>query len=288
MPKKKLIAVINELSGNAKAAEEQKFLLSLAQDYDVARIYYIKGKNDGFDLAGCQAVAVYGGDGTLNSVLRKLPKDDEIEILYRPSGTLNELGKTIKQRCGKDLTLSETGVFCGMRFAYVAAAGTFTSIGVMTSTKEKKRVKFFAYFSDVLRFYKVMHIKADINSDAGDFSGEYTLMMFIDSNRCFGFRFNSLYKPNDGKLHMLLIRAPKGGGLFAKIKIFFPMFRVFFMGLRREIRTKNIVFANISSAQLKLYEPQRFCFDGECQNVGGTFSVGVEPLKSPIRLITYD
>lgn len=285
--KKKIVAVINDLSGNANKADEELFLEKLSLSYDVSRVYFIRCKTDEFDLTGFSAVAVYGGDGTLNSVLRKLP-DYDIEILYRPSGTLNELGKTMKNKCGKKPMLTETGIFSGKRFAYVAAAGTFTSIGAKTSSLVKKRIKLLAYFSDVLRNYKIQRIKLKLSTDRGEYDGEYTLVMFLDSNRCFGFRFNKLYKPNDEKIHLLMIKSPKGNGIFSKIKIFFPLFRVFFLGVNKEIYGKNITFVGIKKANGCLAEEESFCFDGECQSVSGEFSLEVKPLTSPIKLFLLD
>ena len=281
---KTMVVIINKLSGNAKKVDETKIVDRLSLDYKIIRVYLIASKNDRFDISDCDSVAVYGGDGTLNSVLKNLP-DHDIEILYCPTGTLNELGNTLKKKCGDKPLISETGELKGCRFAYVAATGTFTSVGFTASTKRKKRYKIIAYFDEVLKNYKVAHIAAKINSDGGNFEGIYTLIMFIDSNRCFGFRFNRLYKPNDGKLNLLLISAPKGNGLGAKIKIFFPLFRVFFMGLSKEKRTKNIVFVSVSKASVKLDSEQTFCFDGECQQIKGEFNVDVKPLTSPIKLI---
>ncbi|MDD4839206.1 MAG: diacylglycerol kinase family protein [Clostridia bacterium] len=284
MQKKRIVVVLNILSGNAGRVDEKKVIGNLSNEYEILRVCHIKNKADTFDICGADAVAVYGGDGTLNSVLRKVAGKD-IEIFYCPSGTLNEVGKTLKKKYNKKLMLTETGVLAGNRFAYVAATGTFTSIGVKTSPELKKRFKLVAYFGDVLRCYKVAHIAAKFETDNGIFEDVYTLAMFIDSNRCFGFSFNRLFEPNDGKLHMLLIKAPKGSGLLAKIKIFFPMFRVFFMGISKAKTTKNIVFVPISTAKVSLETPQTFCFDGEAQIVEGKFLIEVAPLTCPIKLI---
>lgn len=281
---KKMVVVLNKLSGNSNKVDEKKVVDKLSSEYEILRVCVINKPSDKFDLSDCECVAVYGGDGTLNNVLKKLP-DRPIEILYCPTGTLNELGNTLKHKCAKKPLLMETGELAGRRFAYVAAAGIFTQIGSNASTKDKKRFKVVAYFGEVLRNYKVAHIGANIKTDNGDFEGEYTLVMFIDSNRCFGFRFNHLYNQNDGRLHMLLIRAPKGSGLWAKIKVFFPLFRVFFLGLRKEKRAKNIVFVPISSAKAILKKEQKFCFDGECQSVSGEFEIKVKPLSSPVQLL---
>ena len=100
--------------------------------------------------------------------------------------------------------------------------------------------------------------------------------MAIDSMRCFGFRFNRLYRPDDGKIHLLLIRTPKVGGLLGKIAVFFPLFRAFFIGFNKEVRSRNLVFRAVSEATFSLDEPQIFDVDGDAVTLQGYIHVSVK------------
>lgn len=77
----------------------------------------------------------------------------------------------------------------------------------------------------------------------------------------FGFKLNKLYKHNNGKGHLLLIKAPRGA--FKRIKLFCRFFRTFFIGFKKEKRTQNIQFFEFSKVTLEFETEQVFCLDGE-------------------------
>lgn len=63
----------------------------MLKTYDV-RVFHITD-GEGFSYVPCDVIAVFGGDGTLNSVVN-MYADKETKIIYVPSGTLNECSKT--------------------------------------------------------------------------------------------------------------------------------------------------------------------------------------------------
>lgn len=104
-----------------------------------------------------------------------------------------------------------------------------------------------AYLLRVVREYKVWNIGARVTADGDVYTGNYTLIMAIDSMRCFGFRFNRLYEPDDGKVHLLLVRSPGKDNFVNRVRIFFPLFRAFFIGFGKEKHGKDITFRAVKS-----------------------------------------
>ena len=105
--------------------------------------------------------------------------------------------------------------------------------------------------------------------------------MFIKSPRCFGFRFNKAYDEQAKSGHLVLIRSPKHDGLVGKIEMFFPFFRTFFIGLKKE-RNDKIVFQKFSNMTTYFDLPTDFCKDGEKATIKG--NVTVEFVKTECHL----
>ncbi len=275
--------IVNDLSGNAlKCNKESELVKILKNDYDVVDVEHITTTNNlnmGKSCGGYNCLAVCGGDGTLNSALNAIAKEGQ-ELIYIPCGTLNDTAKSLK--LAKELSVDnrkirriDIGEVNDTKFSYVCAGGTFTPIGYKTKIKTKKKVKVLAYLLMVLKEYKIHNIKANItannkegfplfdNKKQMEFFDEYTLVMVVNSKRCFGFNFNKLFTHNDGKAQLILIKAPKNKGIIGKITVFFPFFRVFFMGVDKEINGKYIKYLTIDSGKIQLDKEYDFTIDGE-------------------------
>lgn len=275
------LLVINTLSGNASKIREEELIEKYAAK-DAVTIKYIRDAGDTYDVEGVEKLIVCGGDGTLNNALN-LCRDKDMDVYYLPFGTFNETAKGTK---GKGIcSLAKLGRIRDVDFAYVAAAGSFTDIGQSPSAKFKRRFKIFAYFSKVLAAYKVHRIHAAIRTDRFSEEDDYTLIMLSNAVRCFGFRFNRLYKDNSDDLQLLLIKAPKKDNLWGRIKMFFPFFRAFFLGFRKEYTSKNLRFLSVSNASLALSEEVPFCVDGERRLFSGEFDVSKKQHRARIFLI---
>lgn len=260
----KCLLVINGLSGNSKKLIQKSVLLdALKERYSIIDTHIIN-QNDGFydvrrAVVGYDALAVCGGDGTLNRTLNAL-RDTEIEFIYFPCGTLNDTARSLKSYEGRKI---DVGEFNGRLFSYVSAVGSFTPIGYNSKPEDKRVFKRLCYYVDAFREYKLWHVDAEISTDSFVTSGDFTLIMLINSKSCFGFNFNKLYTPTNGKAHLLLIRAPKAP--FALVKMFFLFFRAFFIGFKKEVHGKNIIFREVQHANIKLKKPLPFCLDGELE-----------------------
>lgn len=290
---KKCLLLINKTSGNAsRALNNPDIQEALKKDYDAIDTLYIE-ENCPIDIRKASkeysALAVCGGDGTFNNAINAI-RDLDIDFIYIPCGTLNDTAKTLRlTSClrgdKRKIRRVDIGEIDNTLFSYVAAAGTFTAIGYKTKNKLKKRIKFLAYLLEVFNEYKVHHIKAKITVNEKIYDDTYTLIMAINSQRCFGFNFNKLYSHRSGVAHLLLVKAPKGKGLFAKIKIFFPFFRAFFIGIKKPLDQKNIKFVEFNKASIELLEKENFTIDGEKFEVDGSFDIDIH--KQKIKLYVY-
>lgn len=274
------VIVINRLSGNGNRADERTLKSAFERGYSVD-FYYITQKQMLKDFSAYERIVVCGGDGTLNGILNSKMRDD-VEIIYLPYGTLNEFykGGIKDNHFLKDICFAND-----LYFSYVMAAGIFTPIGYCVNDKKKRKYKAFAYIAQVVKEYKIHRIKAKITTGDYQDKGEYSLIMAIDSPRCFGFRFNRLFKTDDGIMHLLAIRAPKNNGLIGKIKIFFPLFRAFFVGFNKSYHSKNMEFRPYDKLTISLNEDVDFDVDGEKKTLSGDINMGITRFSRPITIL---
>ncbi len=231
------------------------------------------------DLSYYDEIAVCGGDGTLSTIMQKLCNCEKT-VYYYPCGTLNDKGKSkIKSKNNPVVGKANNKIF-----TYVFATGTFTPIGYAVEQKLKKKLGVIAYLLDVVREYKVYRKTATITCDGKTYCGEFTLLMFIKSPRCFGFPFNRDYREDEESGHLVAIRSPRHDGLVGKIEIFFPFFRVFFIGLKRE-RDGLIVFKRFRNCTILLKDKTQFCVDGELHVGGGKIDVTFQKAKCNLTVL---
>ncbi|MDR0696149.1 MAG: hypothetical protein LBF68_01205 [Christensenellaceae bacterium] len=276
----KCLLIINTSCGNIqRVLENSNFHKEIRANFDeVSEFRITEEDKDSFDLCdkckGYDALVICGGDGTFNSALNAT-KSMDIDLIYVPCGTLNDAAHTMKS-IAKESSVNlrdrrlrhiDLGEINGLLFSYVAACGSFTSIGYHVKSKTKKLFKRFIYYVHAFKEYKVHNIKSKIIIDNEIIEGDYTLIMAVKSKFVFGLPFNKLYKHDSGSGHLLLIKAPTG--IFKYIKMFFLFFRAFFIGFKKEINTKNILFKEFTSASIELDSPQNFCIDGERFLIGG-------------------
>ena len=293
---KRCLIIINKNAGTSKKINFEKVEKCLGNGY----VYTRKTLPDDeiSEIKDFEAVAVCGGDGTLGSVLEKVCKQP-IDLFYFPVGTLNDKAKAQRYEKHKsvcpscsDYESSAKPVVYGVCekvlsdgkyktvdcdgdvFAYVFAAGSFTPIGYTSGVDEKKKFGILAYVSKVLKEYKPHAIKATIKNGKHTYEGEFTLVMLVKSPRCFGFPFNKAFDAESTSGHLVAIRAPKHKGFLGYIEMFFPFFRVFFIGLKKEKTKGKIVFEKTYSTKLTLSQDIDFCRDGEKQTLGeGTYKI---------------
>lgn len=203
-------------------------------------------------------VLVLGGDGTLRAVLQ-WAKNAALHIYYYACGTFNERKRALSNN-GEHLVVGEVN---DNLFTYVLATGIFTPIGYAVRAGTKQRIGGLAYLLQVLKEYRAYQIRAQITADDVSFSGEYALVMIIHSDTCFKLRFNRLYDPKKEGAHLLLLRSAGKDSLCARARLFFPLFRVFFLGLRHQHEGKSFSFREVHNVEISLDDTQPWAMDGE-------------------------
>ena len=240
------------------------------------------------NLKGYDSLAVCGGDGTLQLIMQEVYSTQKT-IYYFPCGTLNDKGKAEKYNHTENRPHQVTlGMVDNDVFTYVLAGGAFTDIGYSADQKNKQRLGVLAYILRVVKSYQIHRIKCKISIDEKgvkkDYVGEFNLVMFIKSPRCFGFKFNHAFDEDDTGGHLLLIRSPKHSGIMGKIEMFFPFFRVFFMGLKNE-KDGAIIFKHIDKARLYLSSQTDFCMDGEKRALCGARDLSFVKSNCKLQII---
>ena len=285
---KKCLIVINLMSGRAARIDRSKLLSRFGAAYDVT-FKEIRNDSDEWSAQGFDLVIACGGDGTFNRALN-LCSADAVPLIYYGFGTFNECAKAkgAKKGSREFLRLYEYASVNGRFFGYVAATGTFTPLGYIVPPSEKQKLGIFAYLARVLGEYRVCSVPATVTADGTTFTGNYTLVMAIDSVRCFGFRFNRLYRPDDGKIQLLLIKSPGKDSLLNRARIFFPFFRAFFIGFRREVTTKNVVFRSAKSLTISTRAPETYDIDGDRAELDTLVEISVTTPKNEVYIGDFD
>ena len=299
----KTLIVKNAMSGHSETISPEILKQAFVQEGQPYDIVTLESPDQDYSVKGYTRLIVTGGDGTIHNAINKCKFRQDMQIVYIPSGTLNErskvseiaLTKSKRQKKKEEKEknkvkvrrLRAMGMANNYLFSYVFAAGSFTEIAYKTKTKYKKKFKALAYIWKVLAAYKVFKIPATLNckcisDDVKTLSGNFSLIMVLDSERCFGFRFNRAYRENDDRMHLLTIRTTGKNNIIGKIRLFFPFFRAFFMGFNEEYHSKYIDFMPITNIDLKLGENTVFCVDGERREFDG--EVDIEKLQIMSKL----
>jgi diacylglycerol kinase family enzyme len=274
--------IVNTLSGNSVKVDMLKLKSVFAANRDVD-IIQIEEQTVLGSLENYDRIVICGGDGTVNSVLN-CPRRFDAQLFYCPFGTMNEFGT---EKGDNDVFQIDNVNRIGERyFTYVFAAGIFTPLGYIVKTENKKTFKALAYIFKVVGQYKIHSIDAAIETNGFSESGRYTLIMAIDSPRCFGFKFNKCYRRNDGGFHLLTVKTPKHKGLLGKIEVFFPLFRAFFIGFSKEYSSKNMRFFATNKLSLSLKDKTDFCMDGEKYQADGVVKLETKTLNAPITVVS--
>lgn len=264
-------AILNRDSGNCSRINIEKLLCTLGCDETEIEIV---DSNTDWNANGFDKVIVCGGDGTLHNALERCW---DKQIIYVPCGTLNEAS------CMQD-EITTVGLVDGKPFTYVCATGSFTEIGYYTKNAAKQRFKQFAYLPQIFKCYHCHDIHANLNVDGQNFEGNYTLIMVLKSHRCFGFSFNKSYRKQKG-LFLLAIKSFGRDNFINRTKMFFPLFRIFFCGVKHAVINKRWMLLPFKQLTVELNESQDFCIDGEKQTLAGKLIFEEQCLKHGIKIV---
>jgi len=264
----------------------QAFLNQEGFTWNLAETEYPKHASKLFEEAALNEVdlvIVGGGDGTMNEISQSIPKLIKVPpIGYIPSGTANDLGKTLglKKDVAKtieifkkhdirkmDIVESNLGVF-----NYIAAIGNYVDISYKTTKKMKKVWGFLAYILfGIKAFFTTPIIQASIKTDQKSYSGKYSLILIMNSQYVAGFNLNPKSKLDDGNFELILVPyIPVLNNVY-----FFAVF------LLRNFSLPGIVRTQAKEIKVKTHHSRAWSLDGESTE-SGNFEAKILPKKLPM------
>lgn len=301
MKRKKLLLVYNPVSGKGSIVRNLHGIISLfsASGYDVtAYPTACVGDGERFIAENAQSYDVVcscGGDGMLHELFNGIREQDRNKPCgYIPAGTMNDfassLGLPKEMMQAADVVTRENfryidaGVFCGERFAYVAAFGAFTEISYNTDTQLKNMLGAFAYFIEGLRTFELYYF--DNMSERLTITYGDTV---IEDDFVFGMAGNTLSVAgltrlvpsgaamDDGLLDCMFIRSPRSLQDLERIRAAL---------VDESLPTEHILRFRTESIVVESASPVHWDLDGEYGGAVTRAEISVQPRAVRIAVPT--
>ena len=225
---KKMLFIMNPISGQKKAAKFLPEIISLFNRADYEVITYLTGcQGDATRMAALRGgdvdiVVCCGGDGTFNETITGLLENDiQVPVGYIPSGSTNDLANSLKLssnplKAAQDIlegtpAVYDVGKFGSRYFSYVASFGAFTQTSYTTPQSIKNLLGHTAYvlsgISELSQIRKE-HVRMEID---GEIVEDDFLFGAISNSTSVGGVLTldpKVVNMSDGLLEILLVRAP--------------------------------------------------------------------------------
>lgn len=227
---KKLLLVVNPRAGQKKA---RRYLADIVDVFNRAGYTVVthmtEGQGDGERAVARHApdmdiIVCCGGDGTFNETVSGLLKSGmDIPIGYIPAGSTNDFASSLHLssdvvQAARDIVESDTlrldvGSFGGRYFSYIASFGAFTRTSYSTPQGLKNVLGHAAYILSgiqELSQLKSQHLRFEL-PDGRVVEDKFIFGAISNSTSVGGILTLSEDKVDlcDGKLELLLIRAPR-------------------------------------------------------------------------------
>ena len=292
MQRKQALILLNTEAGKKKGPQSILNIIerTAREGYEPTVFPIIPGKMNSEDIlhdfdGRTDLVICVGGDGTLNHVVSGVMQMKEPPVIgYIPSGSTNDFAKSLGIPTGlaKALDTIFTGreiaydvgkMSNGCSFNYTAAFGAFSAISYATDQKLKNVLGYAAYILNAASaLHENLSFKRYIKIEADDFSeaGEYVFGTVSNSVSIGGMdilnKFN--VKLDDGKMELLLIRAPKNPvELSATVAAL----------MRGDVDDPHITFRQVSKVSFTSEEELAWTVDGEFGGRGTKTRISVVP-----------
>ena len=295
----KALLLINETAGKGRAGGHLMTIVG-----EVAKAGYepvVFPIIPGTDLSSEKLIETYGkevglilcsgGDGTLNHVMNAIMHlDRKPKLAYLPAGSTNDFAKGLGIPANKTRALEaalyggifsyDVGSMNGRYFNYVAAFGAFTEISYDTKQQWKNVMGYAAYFlngvselSANIRYSRHLRIRSGGDFEEGDYLfGAVCNSVSVGGMHLFG---KADVRLNDGKMEMLLIRAPKN---IIELQAIITALR------KGETNNPYISFKQITHVTFECDRELPWTMDGE---FGGTCSVSeIDVHKRALSIMT--
>ena len=226
---KKMLFIVNPVSGQKKAMKYLPEIISLFNRADYEVITYMTGaRGDATRMAALRGgdvdiVVCCGGDGTFNETITGLlVKNIHVPVGYIPSGSTNDFASSMKLstnplKAAQDIIEGspisyDVGRFGNRYFSYVASFGAFTQTSYTTPQGIKNILGHTAYvlsgISELSQIRKE-HVRMEID---GEIVEDDFLFGAISNSTSVGGILTldpSLVDMGDGLFEFLLVRAPR-------------------------------------------------------------------------------
>ena len=226
---KKMLFIMNPISGQKKAAKYLPEIISLFNRADYEVITYITGsRGDATRMAALRGgdvdiVVCCGGDGTFNETISGLLQAGlTTPVGYIPSGSTNDFASSLKLstnplKATQDIiegqaVAYDVGKFGSRHFSYVASFGAFTQSSYATPQSIKNVLGHTAYvlsgISELSQIRKE-HVRMEID---GEIVEDDFLFGAISNSTSVGGVLTldpKFVDMSDGLLEILLVRAPR-------------------------------------------------------------------------------
>ena len=240
-------------------------------------VYATKSAMDAYNfvsenIQSFDTLVVSGGDGTLNECVSAVAKvDKEIPIAYIPSGTVNDVARTLSiptniKKClktiDKDQILSYDIMKVGEEFGlYVCCLGIFTETSYATSQKVKNIFGKLAYAFHFLKIWfkqKALNLKIQIDEDL--YEGNFSCFFAVNSKSLSGFNINKNADMNDGHVDLFFIKTKS-----QKIRLIdkLRLFKIYLCGMDKIKENKYIKKYNAKNIKILSEENIAVNLDGE-------------------------
>jgi YegS/Rv2252/BmrU family lipid kinase len=226
---KKMLFIVNPISGQKKAVKFLPEIISLFNRADFEVITYMTGaRGDATRMAALRGgdmdlIVCCGGDGTFNETITGLLENNiHVPVGYIPSGSTNDFASSMKLssnplKAAQDIIEGsafsyDVGKFGSRYFSYVASFGAFTQTSYTTPQGIKNILGHTAYvlsgISELSQIRKE-HVRMEID---GEIVEDDFLFGAISNSTSVGGILTldpSLVDMGDGLFEILLVRAPR-------------------------------------------------------------------------------
>ncbi len=292
---KKMLFLLNPCAGTRKANRYMTDIIDIFNraDYEVTA-YVTASQGDCMRMAAsCGAdkdlIVCCGGDGTFNELVAGMLKAGlKTPIGYIPAGSTNDFAASMglptdilkaAKLCvtGKPVAC-DVGKFGGRPFSYVASFGIFTRSSYATAQSVKNTLGHAAYMLggiQELGQIKTTHVRLEL-ADGRVLEDDYLFGAISNTTSVGGILTLNPKRVDmhDGKLELLLIRAPKDLGELTDCIVKLQ---------RQEYNSAMVTFVSTPSVQVYSRGPMDWSLDGEKAQSGT--SVFVECLHNGIYVM---
>lgn len=291
---KQLLLILNPTAGTKKAVKYLAEIISVFNraDYDT-HVYVTTCQGDAanaVDLFGASAdlIVCCGGDGTLNETVAGVIKAGlQTPIGYIPAGSTNDFASSLhlssdvveaaKQIADGKAVEYDVGRFSDRYFTYVASFGAFTKTSYTTPQNIKNALGHMAYILEgiqELSSIRKVHVRMELDDEV--LEDDYLFGAVCNSTSVGGILTLNpeIVDMSDGKLEILLIRAPKDVGELHEC----------IMALKNQkYNCRMITFRSASHIQISASSDMPWSLDGE--KAEGSEQICVENLHRRIQLV---